>query len=209
MSEQINILKDDIAFMRALAQEGRRVPLLGGACLLAAGLIFSAATLVSWAMAAKLVILPNFWLVGVWGVATVVFYGVFALLMVFWRRAAKPGARTTANRAFRGAWSAGGWAMTAISIGSILTAWRLHSWLVFAAFPTIILSVYGAAWMISAVLSDRWWVRWVAAGCFIAAVGMTLLPSVQAEYLAFAAALLLLMAAPGAALMREEPSDIV
>jgi hypothetical protein len=52
-------------------------------------------------------------------------------------------------------------------------------------------------------------VRWVAAGCFVAAVGLALMPSVQAEYLAFAAALLLLMAAPGVALMREEPSDIV
>ncbi len=208
MSDGIDRLKDDIAFMRALAQEGHRAPLLGGACLLAAGLIFSAATLVSWAMTAKLIALPQFWYLGVWLIATVVFYVVFAGLMVSWRRAAKPGAATTANRAFRRAWSAGGCAMTTISVGSSLMAWRVHSWLVFAAFPTIILSVYGAAWMISAVLSDRWWVRWVAAGCFAAAIGLTLVPY-KAEYLAFAVALLLLMAAPGLALMRQEPSDVV
>jgi len=105
----------------------------------------------------------------------------------------------TPYRAFRSAWSAGGWAMTAISLGSGLIAWRLRTWLVFAAFPTIILSIYGAAWMISATVSDRWWVRWVAAGCFIAAIGMALMPSYQAESLAFAAALLLLMAAPAPA----------
>jgi hypothetical protein len=99
--------------------------------------------------------------------------------------------------------------MTVISIGSALLALRLHSWLIFAAFPTIVLSIYGAAWMISAVLSDRWWVRWVAAGCFLAAVGLPLAPNAQVESLAFAAALLLLMAAPGAALMREEPSGLV
>jgi hypothetical protein len=209
MSGQIDVLKDDIAFMRALALEGRRAPLLGGACLLAAGLIFSAATLVSWAMTAKLIILPDVWYLGVWGVATIAFYGVFAALMLAWRRTAKPGAMTIGNRAFRWAWSAGGWAMTTISVGSILMAWRLHTWLVFAAFPTIILAIYGAAWLISALFSDRWWVRWVAAGCFIAAVALALMPNYQFESLAFAAALLLLMAAPGVALMREEPSDIV
>jgi hypothetical protein len=209
MSENTDTLKDDIAFMRALAQEGRRAPLLGGACLLAAGLLFSAATLVSWGMTAGLIILPSFWYLGVWVVATIAFYCVLAALLVSWRRAAKPGATSAGNRAFRGAWSAGGWAMTAIAIGSSLVSWRLHTWLVFAAFPSIILSVYGAAWMMSAMVSDRWWVRWVAAGCFIAAIGLPLAPSVQAEYLAFAAALLLLMAAPGAALMRAEPSDIV
>jgi len=66
MSENTDTLKDDIAFMRALAQEGRRAPLLGGACLLAAGLLFSAATLVSWGMTAGLIILPSFWYLGVW-----------------------------------------------------------------------------------------------------------------------------------------------
>ena len=61
MSEHIDTLKDDIAFMRALAQEGRRAPLLGGALLLAAGLLFSAASLVSWAMSAGLIVLPSVW----------------------------------------------------------------------------------------------------------------------------------------------------
>jgi hypothetical protein len=156
MSENIDTIKDDIAFMRALAQEGRRAPLLGGASLLAAGLLFSAATLVCWAMTAGLLILPSFWYLGVWVVATIAFYCVLAALLVSWRRNVKPGATTTGNRAFRGAWSAGGWAMTAISLGSTVMVWRLHTWLVFAAFPSIILSVYGAAWMISAVVSDRW-----------------------------------------------------
>jgi len=209
MSEHIDTLKDDIAFLRAIAQEGRRAPLLGGALLLAAGLLFSAASLVSWAMSAGLIVLPGVWSYGVWGLAAVAFYGIFAALMVSWSRAAKPGAASAGNRAFRSAWSAGGWAMTAISLGTGLMAWHLHTSLVFAAFPTIILSIYGAAWMISATVSDRWWVRWVAAGCFIAAIGMALVPSYQAEYLVFAAALLVLMAAPGAALMRAEPSDIV
>jgi hypothetical protein len=209
MSDHIDTLKGDIAFMRGLAQEGRRAPLLGGAVLLAAGLIFSAATLASWAMAARLILLPAFWSLGIWLVATAAFYMVFAVLAGHWRRNGKAGALTATNRAFRWAWGAGGCAMTAISVGSTLLAFRLHTSLVFAAFPTIVLSIYGAAWMISTVLSDRWWVRWVAAGCFLAAIGLPLAPNAQVESLAFAAALLLLMAAPGAVLMREEPSGLV
>ena len=38
MNDQINVLKDDIAFMRALAQEGRTPPLLGGAVLAGASI---------------------------------------------------------------------------------------------------------------------------------------------------------------------------
>ena len=209
MSERIDILKDDIAFMRALAQEGRRAPLLGGASLLVAGLIYSGATLFCWAKTARLIIAPDFWYLGVWVVATFVYMLVMTVLIGRWRGTGRPGATTLTNRTFRWAWSAGGWAIMAIFAGSSVLAWRFHTWMVFATFPTIILSIYGAAWTISAVVSDRWWVRWVAAGCFIAAIGVTVMPSYSAEYLAFTASLLLLMAAPGAALMHDEPSDIV
>ena len=44
-------VKDDIAFMRALATEGRSAPLLGGAIMIAAGLIFAAASLTHYAVA--------------------------------------------------------------------------------------------------------------------------------------------------------------
>jgi hypothetical protein len=177
MSENIDILKDDIAFMRAMAQEGRRAPLLGGASLLAAGLIYSAATLFCWAKTAKLIVVPDFWYLGVWPVATVVYFLVMAVLIGRWRSTGKPGSAALTNRAFRWAWSAGGWAIMAIFAGSAVMGWRFHTWVVFATFPTIILAIYGAAWTISAVVSDRRWVRWVAAGCFVAAVGVTLMPA--------------------------------
>ena len=103
-------------------------------------------------------------------------------------------------------WPSCGWSIGGIFAGSALTAWRIHSWMVFASFPTIILALYGAAWSVSAAMSDRKWMRWVAFGSFAAALGMAIVPDVSAGYLAFAAALLLLAAAPGYVLMREEPS---
>ena len=40
MTDQNQAIRDDIAFMRALAEEGRQTPLLGGSVLVAVGLIF-------------------------------------------------------------------------------------------------------------------------------------------------------------------------
>ena len=206
MSEQTDSLKDDIAFMRAMAQEGRRGPMIGGASLVSAGVIFSIATLVCWAMAEGLIAAQDSWFLGVWTVAMAVHLGVMAILVGRWRRMGHSGATGAANRAFRWAWSACGWSIGVIFAGSVLTAWRIHSWMVFASFPTIILALYGAAWSVSAALSDRKWMRWVAIGSFAAVLGMALAPDAGAGYLAFAGALILLAAAPGYVLMREEPS---
>jgi hypothetical protein len=206
MSEQTDTLKDDIAFMRAMAQDGRRGPMIGGASLVSAGVIFSIATLVCWAMAIGLIAAQDMWFLGVWVIAMAVHLGVMSILVGRWRRAGHSGAAGAANRAFRWAWSACGWAIGVIFAGTALAAWRTHNWMVFANFPTIILALYGAAWLISAEMSDRKWMRWVAAGSFVAALGMALISDVGAGYLTFAAALILLAAAPGYVLMREQPS---
>ena len=50
--DQMKSVHDDIAYMRSLAQEGRNTPLLCGSVLVAAAVIFGAATLGQWAMAA-------------------------------------------------------------------------------------------------------------------------------------------------------------
>ena len=48
--DQLQSIKDDIAYMKALAQEGRQAPLLGGSILIAAGVIFGLASLGQWAL---------------------------------------------------------------------------------------------------------------------------------------------------------------
>ena len=206
MSEQTDTLKDDIAFMRAMAQEGRRGPMIGGAALVSGGLIFTAATMVCWAMATGLIAAEASWYLWVWVAAMGVHVAVMAILIGRWRRSGNSAKNGAANRAFRWAWSACGWSIAVIFAGSTLTAWRTHSWMVFATFPTIILALYGAAWTISAMMSERRWMLWVAMGSFAGALGIALVPDVGATYLAFAAALLLLGAAPGVVLMREQPS---
>jgi hypothetical protein len=209
MSEQTDTLKDDIAFMRAMAEDGQRRPVIGGATLVSAGVIFSIATLVCWAMASGLIQGSNTAVLGVWVVAMLVHMTVISILVGRWRRAGHSSAVAgAANRAFRWAWSGCGWAIAAIFAGFILTGWRSQNWTVFETFPTIILALYGSAWMISAMMSERRWMRWVAIGSFAGAIGIALAPNVSAAYLAFAAALLLLAAGPGLVLMREERAGL-
>lgn len=207
MNDQINVLKDDLAFLRSLAQEGQSAPLLGGATMVAGGLVFSAATLFCWAVSTRLISVPAFWLSAIWPVATAIYLGLLSMLVSRWRRIGKAGSAAVSNKAFRWAWTAGGCAIAAIFVAGVLASWRLHSDLVFAIFPSIVLSIYGAAWTLTSVMSTRRWVRWVAAGCFLAAMGLAVLTSAAQVYLGFTAALMLLMTAPGLALMRQEPAD--
>ena len=48
MSDQANGLREDVAFLRSMAEQGRRGPLLGGIFLAAAGLIYGAASFMDW-----------------------------------------------------------------------------------------------------------------------------------------------------------------
>ena len=78
--DKIQTLKDDIAFMRALAQEGSSAPLLGGSILVAAGLTFGAAGLVHWALMVGVLQLPKIALMVIWPGALAVFLTLLFLL---------------------------------------------------------------------------------------------------------------------------------
>ncbi len=54
-NDQMQAVREDIAYMRALAEEGRRAPLLGGSVLVAGGLIGGAAAAAHWAIAAGVI----------------------------------------------------------------------------------------------------------------------------------------------------------
>ena len=65
------------------------------------------------------------------------------------------------------------------------------------------------AWSLAAVMSGLRWLRTVALGCFATAVAIAFLVDRPEVFLAFAVALLALVALPGWLLMRGEPSNIV
>ncbi len=206
--DQMQNVKDDIAFMRALAAEGQRTPLLGGAILLAAGLIFATASLAYWALQSGLLQLPHGWgSFGIWMGALAVFFIVLAL--VNRKIGGKPGANSPTNKAAGAAWSAIGFAIFALGMSYGVAGFRLQSEDVMSTFPSVIFALYGAGWAVASAMTGKKWLWWVALGSWGMAPLLGWFVTTPEQYLIYAAALVLLMALPGAILLRQEPSDIV
>lgn len=205
--EKIQTLKDDIAFMRALAQEGSSAPLLGGSILVAAGVTFAVAGLVHWSVMSGLVNLPKETVGLVWPAALAVFLG----LLVWLRRggAGRPGAQSPGNRASSAAWASMGWSIFVISLAIGILSARTHSYIPTLIFPPLILCLYGMGWSVAAAMARKRWLWMTAVGSYTAALLVAWLAVDPVVYLVYSAALLLLMALPGYILMRQEPSDTI
>ncbi|MBX3479804.1 MAG: hypothetical protein KF842_05350 [Caulobacter sp.] len=205
--DQLQSVRDDIAFMRALAEEGSQVPLLGGGVTAAAGLIFGLASVMHWLIQTGVVQVSSWALLINWVVSGCIFGVVCAVIV---RRSSRlPGASSTVNRAVNSAWSAVGFSIFVIFLGLFAVAWATKAYQVFATFPVVILALYGAAWSVAADLTQKGWIRVVALASFAGAVLMGVMATSPHQMLAYAAALLLLAFVPGVILLRQEPSDTI
>lgn len=206
--DQMQSVKDDIAFMRALAAEGQRTPMLGGAIMAAAGVIFAVASLAYWALTVGVLKLdPNWGSMVIWMGALAIF--LVTLTVINLRIGNKPGARSPTNKATGAAWSGVGFSIFAMGVSYGFAGWRLQSADVMATFPSVIFALYGAGWAVASAMTGKKWLWYVALGSWVMAPVLGFLAGDANQYLAYAAALLLLMALPGAILLRQEPSDIV
>lgn len=206
--DQMQNVKDDIAFMRALAAEGQRTPLLGGAILAAAGLIFAAASLAYWALLNGILQLPRGWgSFAIWMGALAVFFLV--LTMINRRISSKPGALSPTNKASGAAWSAIGFSIFALGLSYAAAGARLQSEEIMSTFPSVIFALYGAGWAVGSAMTGKKWLWWVALGSWAMAPVLGWFATTPEQYLIYAAGLILLTFLPGVVLMRQEPSDIV
>jgi hypothetical protein len=203
MTHTTQTLKDDLAFIRSLAEEGRAGPLLGGPILLTNGLIFSGASLLDFALATHPALARQDWLADVWWAALGLSALVTIALIARLRAGKGRGSGPLVAKTFGSIWSGVGLAVWACVFGLLLAQARLQDGTVFAGFPTVILALYGAGWTASATLAQQRWMWGVALGGFAAAVLAGWLAGQASLLLVFAAALLLLMAAPGLILMRQ------
>lgn len=206
--EKMQNLKDDIAFMRALAQEGSTTPLLFGGTMVAAGLIFGAASVGHWLMVSGTLRVPSEWFLLANWVLSGVLFGIVANLLL--RRAkSQPGYSAGVNKATGAAWSGVGFAIFASWAGMTAMGLTTGNWAVMNMFPVLILALYGAAWFVAAVMSNLGWLKLVAIGSFVGAAAMGALAASPYLMLGYAGCLILLAVVPGLVLMRQEPSDIV
>ena len=200
-------LRDDIAFMRALAEEGRSAPMLGGGILLAAGLIFGAASLLHWTILAGLLKLTPWAFPVIW-IGAALGFGLVASLAGR-RSRSKIGSNASVNRATGAAWSAVGGAIFVIFLAVAVMAARTGDPRLMDVIPLIILTLYGSAWMVGAAMSGKRWMTATALLSYASAIGVTWFVDGTSILLVFNVILVAVALIPGLILMRQEPSEIV
>ncbi len=198
----------DLSYARALAEEGRHAPLLGGAYLLLWGVLSTIAFIGQWTLLAGHAPLLN-------GAAFAILWGGFAALGVIGtillaRRTSKqPGLTSVSVRAEIAVWDGVRLALTAIAFGAIgrmmLTGDTEAPNIIFgAAF-----ALYGAALFAVAVLSEQKWLHGFGALAIAIAFALCLFANEAWAYLIAAGGSLVVLAAPGVLLLKREPSALV
>jgi hypothetical protein len=201
MTDGLHGLREDVAFMRALAEDGRSAPLLGGSISVAAGLCFGGGSLLTYAVLKRWIDLPLPAISWIWMAVSVPFVVVLVLTS---RRMSREGrANSAANRASGAAWTAAGLAIFALFGAFILGSARTGEWIIMALLPPVILALYGAAWGVAGAVSGKGWIRAVAGAALVLAVACGWLAGAAEQYLVYALALFLCAALPGAVLMRQ------
>ena len=204
MTENTEDPAADIAWMRRLAEEGAQAPMRGNSLLMFGGLLYGLASLFHWAIIVGLVPLAKNQIWIGWIAATVAYWIILAVTIP---RLSRAGVSTTANRAAGIAWSGMGWGIFAMFVAMSVLGWRLADEValeaMFALIPSIIMVFYGVGWAVHAEMqrSRKLWVLSFAS--FAAAPLLALFAGQAEQYLAYAAALFLLMALPGWMLMRQ------
>lgn len=198
MTDQNQAIRGDIAFMRALAEDGREGPMVGGSILVLFGVVYAGASLLtSYAIGTGLARQPLFFPI-VWFGATALAMAV--LLAMKLRQPRKVGATRAAGLA----WAAAAWTICAIIASLMLIGLRTGDWNIMEAMAPVVLAIYGGAWFIAGQVSSQKWLNLVAFGAFIiAGVNAWFVTDPTNMFLVYAASLIALLVAPGVVLMRQ------
>src|ERR1700755_612489 len=151
MTDQ-NAIRDDIAFLRSLAEDGRGGSTAGGSVLVAAGVIYAACSVASWAAIVYQLNWNGLFLL-VWFGGT----GLFLVVMSLIKRKLPRSSGGARNAAVT--WWASGWAILTIVVSLMIIGVRTHAWWIMAAVPSMILAMYGACWFVAAVLARIPWLH--------------------------------------------------
>ena len=195
----------DLAYVRTLAEEGRKAPLLGGAHLVGWGVLVSAA-FVGHGVIVNTVPQSQDWglmLGGLWGG-----FGLLGGLMstaLQRRMQRRPGSAALSNRADQAIWTGATLILVSLALGAIGHMAFTGDYTAPNFIPGASFAVYGGAMMASSMVAEEKALQPFA--LFSVAAGLCL--SIGADhpwmYFAAAAAALLALAAPGLVLLRQEP----
>ena len=158
-------IASEIAYVKALAEEGRNAPLIGGRFYLIWGGLMGAAALVTYLAAIDLISLGR-----ASGYIPWVTAGVAGWILSFTigrRAGTKPGALTVGNKTALAVWLSVGIFMSALFITLMIihdnyTQYGVPAYFLFFMMIPIGFGVYGIAFYATATAANLGWLKWFA-----------------------------------------------
>lgn len=196
----------DIAYIRALAEEGRTTPPLNGPFLIAAAIVFGSASVAQWAIQSGVLNVSPWAQLWVWIGAGVVFS--LALTVLIRRTKSKPGHSNIRNEAIGVAWMGVGFVIFSVWLGLLAMGLTTGVWEAMRIMPSLVFAAYGAAWLVAAAMSGRKWMNGVALASYAGAAVLGGVSHLSIGYLVFAVLLVCVALIPGIVLTRQEPGDL-
>lgn len=197
-----NALKSDIDYLKSLALDGGRAPVMNGGALFWAGICFSAAAVVHYLIMQGVVTIPNPWFITLnWGVAAAIYAVLCIASIVASKR--RYGVGNAMNRAIGAVWSGVGFAIFALFV--TLTAAAIGMKAMEQMLPLIspaIVILYGVGWWVVSVLSGRKWMAAVGLLSFASAPFLAFVGGQPIQMLGYAITLTLIATIPGLVLTR-------
>ena len=198
---------DDIRFVRAMAEAGRRAPLIGGRFYLFWGVLITVAYTFQWAVLDGRFGLPEWSLAVLWLTVGAIAAIGMPILSRSVRR--KPGRGTVGNRVDQTVWTMSGFAIFAFVIGVLVATLVFDKPLWFWDFVVgVALTGYGVSLFTTGTIAGLVWMR-IPAVISVAATGCIPILAGMAELYLFAATVVLAVAVvPGVVLMLGEPKSL-
>jgi hypothetical protein len=189
---------DDLSRLRAIAEEGRSAPLLGGGQLILWGGAMTLALLINWAVDRHVLPWPDYALGISWfGIVFAAWGGSF---LIERRKAGRSGAGSVGNQVERAVWTTAGLFLFLLAVALLLRAslsGDARAWSLFAVMPPVTFGAYAIALHAGAVAGNSRTARPYVPVALALAAATAFLIGDPAQYLVAAAGVALVTIPPG------------
>ena len=192
--------QDELSRLRAIAEQGRSAPLLGGWHLIMWGSAMSLALLINWAVIERILSWPDYSLAISWFGIVLLAWG--GSIMLGRRQCEAPGAFSVGNRVERAAWTMAGMFLLTFAVALLVRAalsGNPEAWSLFAIMSPVSFGAYAIALYVSATASHSGTGKpYALLSLFFAALTGFLIGN-PAQYLVAAAGIMLVSIPPALA----------
>ena len=203
---------NDLAYVRAIAEEGRNAPLTGGLMFVWWGSVIGLAALVQYVSDIGLVKWPvdMLWR---WTIALAIGWGAgFWVERKFVTKI--PGGTTFGNKTSTAAWAGVGIFMTVYFLGLTAALFIMKDkgfpieYLFGSMFP-VVFGLFGVTYLVTSVAANLQWMRNISIVSWVLMVAMIFSLNSSHGMLLGALGCFALMVVPGLILMRQQPTDVI